>query len=324
MPTLRQIGEFNLIARIAKRAAKLKTPEIVLGIGDDAAILRPRRGEDLVVSTDALVENVHFRFRNQAPATIGRRALLVNLSDLAAMGARPVGFTLALSAPPSISMAKIDGFLSGLIREASAHGCPLIGGNLSQGTEVTLAVTVIGAVAKKRALLRGSAKPGDRVFVTGTLGGAALALAAAEKPKGRLRHLPTAQLEAGRALARMKHRVACIDVSDGLASDLSHLVSASGCGAEIDPLRLPTPRGFDAACARLGLDPLALATRGGEDYELLFTLPGRGPGGRALNLREAGLSKRLGVAVTEIGCITRSREVAGLTPTRDAPGYRHF
>ncbi|MBW2390927.1 MAG: hypothetical protein JRG89_21200 [Deltaproteobacteria bacterium] len=97
MKTLRQLGEFNLIARIAARAAKLETPEVILGIGDDAAILRPRAGEDLVVSTDVLVENIHFRWNNQSPTTIGRRALLVNLSDLAAMGARPLGFTLALT-----------------------------------------------------------------------------------------------------------------------------------------------------------------------------------------------------------------------------------
>lgn len=320
MTTLRQLGEFNLIARIAARAAALSTPEVIVGIGDDAAILRPRAGEDVVVSTDVLVENIHFRWRNQAPRTIGRRALLVNLSDLAAMGARPLGFTLALSAPPTLPVARLDALLTGLLREAKTHRCPLIGGNLSAASETSLAVTVLGGVPRGGGLRRGAARPGDRIFVTGALGGAGLALARSRARGARLRHLPTPRLAAGRLLAGLKQRAACIDLSDGLASDLAHLTEASGVGAAIDVARIPTPRGFSAACARQQLDPAQVALHAGEDYELLFTLgPPSGKSTSAL-----ALARRLGVRVSQIGEITANPGLAGLPRSAGEPGFRHF
>ena len=326
MSTLGRLGEFELIRRIATRAAALGTPEIILGIGDDAAILRPRKGEDLVVTTDALVENTHFRFHNQAATTIGRRALLVNLSDLAAMGARPVGFTLALTAPPSLSLARIDGFLTGLLREAKTYACPLIGGNLSRARETCLSLTVVGAVKRSRALLRGAARPGDRIFVTGTLGGAALALAKSRRRGAKLRHLPTPRIASGRALARMQHPGAVIDLSDGFEADLGHVLRASGVGAAIDVARIPTPRGFASACAKQKLDAIHTALRSGEDYELLFTLRQAD----AKRTSEAALSRRLGVQVSEVGRITKSRGVVGLprgapgVPGVKTKGFRHF
>jgi thiamine-monophosphate kinase len=320
MSTLGRLGEFELISRIASRAAALGTPEVILGIGDDAAILRPRPGEDLVITTDVLVENTHFRFHNQAATTIGRRTLRVNLSDLAAMGARPVGFTLALSAPPSLSLARIDGFLTGLLREAKTYACPLIGGNLSRARETCLSLTVIGAVKRARVLLRGAARPGDRIFVTGTLGGAAVALARSRRRGARLRHLPTPRIAAGLALARMQPPGACIDLSDGFEADLGHLLQASGVGAVIDVARIPTPRGFVSACSKQKLDAIHTAIRSGEDYELLFTLARAD----AKRNSEAALSRRLGVRVSEVGCITKSRGVVGLPPGLKARGFRHF
>jgi thiamine-monophosphate kinase len=324
MPTLENLGEFKLIDRIAARAAGLGSPEIVVGIGDDAAVLRPRRGEDLVVSTDALIENTHFRWDNQSPATIGRRALLVNLSDLAAMGARPVGFTIALSAPGNLSVARIDSFLTGLLREARNYACPLVGGNLSGARETCLAVTVFGAVKRGKALLRGSARPGDRLFVTGTLGGAALALARSRRRGAKLSHLPTPRVAAGRALAQMKQAAACIDLSDGFVADLEHVLEASGVGAVIDATRIPLPRGFAAACSKQKLDPLHTALRSGEDYELLFTLRPD----KSKRMSEAALSKRLGVGVREVGRITATPGIEGLPPGFDSKsspqGYRHF
>jgi thiamine-monophosphate kinase len=319
--TLRDIGEFDLIARIATRAAGLSAPDVVLGIGDDAAILRPRRGEELVVSTDALVEGRHFRWENQAAAHIGRRALRVNLSDLAAMGARPVGFTLALSAPGTQPVARFDGFLRGLLAEAAARGCPLVGGNLSGAGETSIAVTVIGAVAKGRALRRDAARPGDGIFVTGTLGGPGVALARSELRGNKLRQLPEPRLDAGRALARMKTPGACIDISDGLLADLGHVLTRSGCGAEIDLSRIPRPRGFAAACANLDLDPMKICTTAGEDYELLFTARGRAKS-------SAALSRRLGVAVTEIGSVTGAPGLvvndSGAESQGAEGGWRHF
>ncbi len=317
MKTLGDLGEFDLIARIRTRAGRSRDAHVVVGIGDDAAVLRPRRGEDLVVTTDTLVEGVHFRFGNQAAATIGRRALRVNLSDLAAMGARPLGFTLALSAPASLELAVIDGVMQGMLEDAKRYGCPLVGGNIARAGEVQLAVTAFGAVEKGCALLRDAAKPGDRVCVTGTLGGAGLALARSERKGGRMRRLPEPRLAAGRALAARPDVGACIDLSDGFASDLRHVLAASGVGAEIDAGALPLPRGFAAACRTERLDPLALATRAGEDYELLFTLRGAARGSPTTKQ----LERALGIPVSQVGRITRRRGVRGLP---EGPGFRHF
>jgi thiamine-monophosphate kinase len=314
--TLRDLGEHGLIERIARRVARLPAhPQVVLGIGDDAAVLRPRSGEDLVVSTDAFVEGVHFGWRGQSPRQIGRRALVANLSDLAAMGARPLGFTLALSAPPSLPLAHLDGLLAGLLAEATAHGCPLVGGNLARARDTQLSIGVLGAVRRGAALRRDALRAGDRLFVTGTLGASALALARWREAGTPLRRVPIPRLAAGRALARRRGRGGCIDVSDGLVGDLGHMLKASGVGAEIDPERVPVPRGFRASCRKLGLDPAALSLAGGEDYELLFSVrPGAAAG-------SAGLSRALGVAVTEIGRVTRRR---GLTGLPVGSGFQHF
>jgi thiamine-monophosphate kinase len=312
---LRDLGEFGLIARIERAAGRSMRSGggVVLGIGDDAAILRARPGEDVVVTTDALVEGVHFRFATQSPRAIGRRALVANLSDLAAMGARPLGCLLALAAPPELPLRILDGVLAGILREANGYACPLVGGNVTRAPETSLAITAVGAVVRGRALTRRGARAGDRILVTGTLGGAALELARAERGAGRVRRVPTARIAAGRALARIRGVGACIDVSDGLEADLGHLLAPAGLRAAIDPARIPRPRGFDAGCRRLGIDPDALALGGGEDYELLFTVRPQAPGARAL----AG---RLGVPVAEIGhAIRRGRARAG--PPR---GFRHF
>jgi len=315
---LRDLGEFGLIARIERAAARSGQggPGVVLGIGDDAAILRARRGEDVVVTTDALVEGVHFRFATQSPRAIGRRALAANLSDLAAMGARPLGCLLALAAPPDLPVRTLDGVLAGILREARAHGCPLVGGNVSRASEVSLAITAVGAVARGRALRRTGARAGDGIFVTGTLGGAALEVARAERGVGRVRRVPTPRVAAGRALSRVRGVGACIDVSDGLEADLAHLLEPAGLAAVLDPGRIPHPPGFEAACRRLGLDPDALARGGGEDYELLFTARPRAPSAPAL-------ARRLGVPVTEIGHVVRPARRRG---AREAParGFRHF
>jgi thiamine-monophosphate kinase len=316
MLRLRDLGEFSLIDRILRAAARLPSPaSVVIGPGDDAAVLRPAPGEDVVVTTDALVEDVHFRWRTDAPRAVGRRALVANLSDLAAMGARPLGFVVALAAPPALPVRRIDGLVAGLLAEAAAHGCPLVGGNVSAARETSLAITAVGAVARGRALTRAGARAGDRICVTGTLGGAALDRARAERSRGRTRHRPEPRLAAGRALARLRGVGGVIDVSDGFDADLAHLLEGRALCAEIDPARLPVPRGFAAACARLRLDPERLARTGGEDYELVFTLRPGAPGG-------ARLSRRLGVPVTEVG---RVRAAPRRRRRSDSPGgWRHF
>jgi thiamine-monophosphate kinase len=315
MRQLSDVGEFGLIERIIRRIGDPRSSRVLLGPGDDAAVLRPPAGRDLVVSTDALVEDVHFRWCSQAPATVGRRALLVNLSDLAAMGATPLGFVVALAAPPTLALARAEGLIAGLLREARAHACPLVGGNVAAARETSLAVTVFGSVAPGRALRRDAGRPGDRIFVTGSLGGAGLARIRAERTGARLRKLPVPRLAAGRALARIESVNGCIDISDGLVADLGHLLAKAGRGAEIDPGRIPCPQGFGTACRRLGVDSQALLLGGGEDYELLFSL-----GARA-RLSEAALARRLAVPVAEIGRVTARPGISGLPA---GGGWRHF
>jgi thiamine-monophosphate kinase len=309
---LRDLGEFGAIERIARAAGRIPTGRgVVLGIGDDAALLRPGAGEDAVVSADTFVEDVHFRWGSESPRGVGRRALVANLSDLAAMGARPLGFTLALAAPPALPVRRFDGVLAGLLHEAGAHRCPLVGGNVTRARETHLAITVIGAVRRGQALKRSGARAGDGVFVTGTLGGAALERARAERAGGRVRQVATPRLHAGRALTRIPQVSACIDISDGFEADLRRLLGAR-LHLALDSERLPRPPRFAPRCAALGLEPEALVRGGGEDYELLFALRPGGPDARAL-------TRRLGVRVSELGRIGR-----GAPRTERAGGWRHF
>jgi thiamine-monophosphate kinase len=316
--TLADVGEAGLIERITRRAGRAPGRDWVVGIGDDAAILRPRAGEEIVLSTDAVVEDVHFRFGRETPRAIGRRALAVNLSDLAAMGATPVGCLLSLTAPRDLPLAIFDGLIAGVVEEAERHACPLVGGNLSSAASTSLTLTVVGRVRRGRALRRGCVRKGDRLFVTGVLGAGALARRRADRTGARLRHVPVARLEAGQALARMPETAACLDLSDGLSTDLAHLLEGTGLGAEIDAAALPRPRGFARACEKLGLDSLTLLCSGGEDYELLFALrEGVGRGARAASTRRVrpsaeGLSERLGVPVHEIGRVVARPGVRGL------------
>jgi thiamine-monophosphate kinase len=315
---LRGIGEFGLIARVeraARRAGGAAGGGVVLGIGDDAAVLRLRAGEDVAVTTDALVEDVHFRWATEPAEALGRRAMAAALSDLAAVGARPLGVVVALAAPPGLAVARIDGLVRGVLAAARRHAAPLVGGNLSRAPITVVTLACVGALRRGGALTRGAARPGDRVLVTGALGASALDVARAARGRRR-RHVPEPRLAAGRALASLRGIGACIDVSDGLAADLAHVLEASGVGADLDPARVPRPPGFGHACARLGLDPLRLALAGGEDYELLFTLRPAGP-------PESELRRRLGLPVTEIGRISARPGLRGL-PRGAKGGWRHF
>jgi len=309
------LGEFALIDRIAALASDAQDRQVVLGIGDDAALLRPRRGHDVVVTTDAFVEGVHFRFADESARTAGRRAMVANLSDLAAMGAAPLGCTLALSTPPAARVADVLGLVRGLLAEAARAGCPLVGGNVTRGRDLSLAVTAIGQLRAGHALRRDAARPRDRVLVTGTLGRSAL-----ERRRGRVRTVPEPRLAIGRALARARWRGACIDVSDGLVRDLGHLARASGVLIRVDSDAVPRPRGFSQACAAAGADPDQLALEGGEDWELVFTTRPGAP-------RAAVLAARYGVAVTEIGRVFAGPPAlqweGAARPSADG-GWRHF
>ena len=277
------MGEFDLIERYFKRSAKCA----VLGIGDDCALLQPPAGTHMAISSDMLVQGRHF-FTDVDPRTLGHKALAVNLSDLAACGAEPMAFTLAL-ALPQINEAWLAAFSQGLFGLADRHGCELIGGDTTRGP-MNICITVFGTLpapaGKSQALLRSGAKPGDDIYVSGHLGDARLALDAL---RGKY-HLPPALLQAARqrleapsprialGLALRGLANAAMDLSDGLVGDLQHLLKASKVGAT-----LHTASALDLLAARNHADwpsagindeaALTCVLSGGDDYELLFTAP---------------------------------------------------
>lgn len=269
-------GEFALIARHFARSSVALPSAVVLGVGDDCALLQPTPGYLLAISSDMLVEGRHF-FPHTDPGSLGHKALAVNLSDLAAMGARPLGFTLAL-ALPAVEDTWLAAFSRGLFALADVHVCPLVGGDTTRGP-LNICITVFGEVLPGRALRRDAAQAGDDLWLSGRTGEARLALAhrlgepwagAVEagnwaQAQARLDR-PTPRLSLGLALAGVAH--AALDVSDGLAGDLGHILRASGLGAEIDWAALP----LAPALASL---PLAQQQEcvlyGGDDYELLVT-----------------------------------------------------
>ena len=301
------MGEFDLIARYFTRP----TPRAVLGVGDDCALLQPKPGTQLAISSDMLVEGRHF-FAAADPFALGHKALAVNLSDLAACGATPLAFTLAL-ALPDVNETWLQGFSQGLLALADAHGCELVGGDTTQGP-LNICITVFGAVpvvnGKSQALLRSGARAGDDVYVSGTLGDARLALDALRGTlvlpadllaQARLRlEQPTPRVALGQALRGVA--TAALDLSDGLLGDLGHILKASGVGATLDT---SIAIQLIAACAHpactTGLislkKQLECVLAGGDDYELAFTAP---PAARQAVLAAARLAE---TPVTRMGRI---------------------
>ena len=322
-----ELGEFALIARYFKRPGRPLGAGVALGVGDDCALLKPGAGMQLAVSSDMLVSGRHF-FADVDPRTLGHKALAVNLSDLAACGAKPLGFTLALALPDA-SAEWLAAFSEGLFALADAHGCTLVGGDTTRGP-LNICITVFGEVPPGRALLRSGAQAGDDIYVSGTLGDAALALLALQgkvdlppdllaQTRKRL-EMPTPRVELGMALLGIA--TAAADVSDGLLGDLGHILEQSGKGATIhtavaieliaayaNPTGVAGP--FDPKIPSATLLQCALA--GGDDYELVFTA--------AATQRDAvqRAANAAGVPVTRIGTITPQ---AGLT-LLDAQGRRN-
>ncbi|MFT3706284.1 MAG: thiamine-phosphate kinase [Archangium sp.] len=261
-------GEFTLIERFVRCFDVDAAPR---GPGDDCAIVAPSRFASCV-TTDTLVEDVHFTRRGFSFEDIGHKALAVNLSDLAAMGARADWFTVALTLPREVQSFHVVALGRGMSKLARVHGARLIGGNFSSGAEISITITASGILDGKKPLLRSNARVGDRIFVSGTLGSSA---------GGLLPNAPTALLRAQRRphphleFARLARAFinAAIDVSDGLLQDLGHITRASGVGAELDSERIPLSGALlDFAGPQ---QALTLATTGGEDYVLLFTAPAR-------------------------------------------------
>ncbi|MET0386360.1 MAG: thiamine-phosphate kinase [Polyangiales bacterium] len=271
-------GEFDRVAELSRLfAATGDAAEAVqLGIGDDAAILQPQAAP-WVFSVDVAVEHVHFERRFASWEQIGGRAFTAAISDLAAMGARPLAALCSLILPAGFPDLDFSALNRGLAGSATRYACPVIGGNLSSGREVSITTTVIGLL-QSRGLLRSGARPGDAVYVTGPLGSAALGLQLllrAETQRGAsfidAWRLPTARLDAGLLLAPWAS--AAVDVSDGALQDVGHIAAASSVAIELESARIPSAPGFTELTRELGLDPLTLALLGGEDYELIYTLP---------------------------------------------------
>ncbi|MEO6407367.1 MAG: thiamine-phosphate kinase [Burkholderiaceae bacterium] len=289
------LGEFELIDRFFTRPAR----RVALGIGDDCAIFAPSAGMQLAVSSDMLVEGRHF-LSTVAPERLGHKALAVNLSDLAACGARPLAFTLALAMPRADAVF-LEPFSRGLFALADAHGCELVGGDTTQGP-LNICITAFGEVPAGQALLRSGARAGDDLYVSGTVGDARLAL---EVFRGQLvlpgdafdtvrsaMELPAPRLALGQALRGVA--TSAIDISDGLLGDLAHILSASRVGARVEVDAVPR----SAVLRGQPLDWQRVCTlAGGDDYELLFTAPPA----RAAQVVAAGAVG--GCAVTRIGRI---------------------
>ena len=315
------MNEFDLIRRYFAELTSVRgAAGVKLGIGDDAAILELPPGHELVVSTDTLVAGRHFEAKADA-ADIGWKSLAVNLSDLAAMGAQPRWVTLALTIE-KVDEPWLSGFAAGLRELATTHGVSLVGGDTTRGP-LSITVTAMGVVPAGTALRRDGARAGDVICVTGTLGDAALGLrllgSEVDVPGLRARlDRPQPRLAAGQALRGLAH--AAIDLSDGLAGDLAHVLRASGVGARIEADRLPASKDF-LRHLTADMSRVALQAQGGDDYELCVCLPAQ-----AL---EAAIASLEGLPLTVVGEITAERGLrfvdgAGATIAVPPHGYRHF
>jgi thiamine-monophosphate kinase len=315
------VSEQELLAAI-HRVLSGPGPEVAVGVGDDAAVVRHGAG-DLVLTTDALVEGTHFSRATASAREVGAKAIVVNVSDVAAMGASPRYALCALTLSPDVDAAWVMELFGGMREACDEYAIWLVGGNLARGPEVTVAVTVTGEVAPGRAVTRAGGRPGDRLVVTGSLGGSAagLRLSSGRVPPTEderaaiLRHLrPVARVGEGGVLARAG-ATSMIDVSDGLALDLSRLCAASGIGAALRVADVP-------------IGPAATiedALGGGEDYELLATMPD----GVSVGTARAELAEGFGVALTEIGSARAGDGIVavdadGAERPLESTGWDHF
>jgi thiamine-monophosphate kinase len=340
-------SEFDFIERIRQRTLNQRgwligfPSSLILGIGDDAAVIKQHHGRETVITTDLLVEEIDFRLDTTTPWLLGFKALAVSLSDIAAMGARPLYALLSIGLPQGVwNSSFVDVLYDGCFALAEKYNVALIGGDVSRTPErIVIDSIVLGEVPRSRAVPRSGARPGDHIFVTGVLGGAAAGLRLLEhgtrlrKKRPRSLHYrtveelllrqlrPEPRVRWGTVLGEERLATAMIDISDGLSSDLAHLCRASRVGAMIDASRIPVDPLVTSLCGRRALDPLMLALHGGEDFELLFTVHPRDLG---------WLPRRVGdVPATYIGDVTdhpgRIRISEGSRVwTLEQGGYRHF
>jgi thiamine-monophosphate kinase len=333
--TVASLGEHALLERLRQRIPPAP-PWTAVGIGDDAAVVEPARNTLTVLTVDALVDGVHVDQTVASPTDIGYRALAVNLSDLAAMGATPRAALLSLALPDVLPVATFDALLDGFLDAAAAHQVALVGGNLTRTPgPLVLDVVAVGAVRRRRVLTRGGGRPGDALYVSGTLGAAAAGLGwlRAQRPQpeaapdpdlercaARYRR-PTPRVRLGTLVGRNRAARAAIDLSDGLGEAVRQMAAACGTGAIIEERRLPIDPGAERWFRSQGRDPVA-ASLASDDYELLFAVPAKAQ-------RRFDMVCRLakGLAVTRIGTLTAGSEVLLERDGHQEPlpgGYDHF
>jgi thiamine-monophosphate kinase len=325
---LKDLGEFNLINRIRQQTTD--GAGVRRGIGDDAAVVSIPSGHDLLTSTDMLIEGIHFRQAWTSPKDLGHKAVAVNLSDIAAMGGTPRYIYLGLACPGETSLRDITAFMDGALAEAERHNVTLVGGDTcrSPGPWI-ISVTIEGSTTENQAIGRDGAHPGDRIMVSGSLGDSALALHLlcagehVEAPLAERHHRPSARVDLGRKLGEEQLATAMIDISDGLASDLEHLLRASQAEALVIENKLPRSTFFQHHVDKSpALAELVLY--GGEDYELLFTVA---PENAA---KAIALGAQMGVPVTEIGSVRQGsgafllENTAGDVCPVYGKGFDHF
>jgi thiamine-monophosphate kinase len=328
------LGEFGLIKRIRSRSL-MRHARVLLGIGDDAAVLRPSSHHTLL-TTDLLIESVHFDFSLSSPRQIGAKAVLVNASDIAAMGGTPQTVLVSLAVPGPTPVKQVDKLYTGIIEACHEVGADLVGGDTAASPGPTfINVTMTGVVPSGCEIRRSGGNPGDLLYVTGTLGDSRAGLSILQSArKGRhrsfeqyliRRHLrPIPRIAEGAILAKTRSASAMIDLSDGLSSDVIHLCEESDTGVRIDISRIPVSEQFSAWCRRTRRKPGSEAIRGGEDYELLFSVRPR---------HEAKIEKWIrtgGLSATRIGFLTGRKsgfkildERGRLLPLREE-GFSHF
>ena len=307
--------EFELIAHLTRGLPT--RPDVALGVGDDCAILDLNSETLLLATSDSQVEGIHFTRQFSSPEHIGRKALAVNLSDIAAMGGEPRYALVSLILPADLSRAYIDSLYTGIRHEATHYATTIVGGNIAssgKAASLIIDITLLGTIERGRAIMRSGAHSGDTLMVTGSLGDSAAGLYTLLHPSARYPHnaqemlrtvhrTPQPRIRIGRILSQLGPAIitAMLDVSDGLSGDLAHLCARSNVGARVELAHLPLSPSIRAVAASIGYDPISWALHGGEDYELLFTVSS----GHEQQVSEA-VHAATGVSVTRIGTMRPS------------------
>ncbi len=329
---LSDIGEFGFIERFSKEFRSLEGDGVV-GIGDDCAVIEKNGNESLVVTTDLLIENVHFLKEVISPFELGYKSLAVNLSDIAAMGADPVGSFLSLGIPKETDLDWLDAFFDGYRELSAGETCPLLGGDTTGSDKIVVNIAVLGSAERGRIKFRSTAREGDRICLIDNLGDSAgglrvildkLERGEAEQYLVKRHHMPRPMVAEGRWLSRQEGVRAMIDISDGIASDLGHILKASGKCASIDLDAVPVSAQLKEVSARHGWDAMELALSGGEDYSLLFTVDER----HGEKIR-AGFEREFGRPLHTIGHIVQGKPAVtwtrgGEKAALKGKGFHHF